>query len=297
MEDLNVNFAIWNCSWVPLFEQLFISKDYDTNLRFVKKNLWKTTGQLFRLDEKLVSGQREATGVSLINLQDFSLGVDNLIAQSSLPIFHCQLCALFVKNRRHVVSWKKQIQWYSDNNYFKYLNRIDRQLVKLEWMIFPGFTTVGTSIRINGRLENYSESENFTGRIIFMSMFNDIVWDAKGNDESCVNDSKTNKEYAERFLRGLSWRLDPKRSGAELTMANQMDVRIELPRKCCRISKDPIIRYSGVPTPYREYNWEAKEEERHQFTSKEVWKVCMESIELLLQMVISVNQLSFFTEQ
>ena len=60
-------------------------------------------------------------------------------------------------------------------------------------------------IRINGRLENYSEPENFTGRIIFMSMFNDIVWDAKGNDESCVNDSKTNKEYAERFLRGLSF--------------------------------------------------------------------------------------------
>ena len=27
------------------------------------------------------------------------------------------------------------------------------------------------------------EPENFTGRIIFMSMFNDIVRDAKGNDE------------------------------------------------------------------------------------------------------------------
>ena len=25
--------------------------------------------------------------------------------------------------------------------------------------------------------------ENFTVRIIFMSMFNDIVWDAKGNEE------------------------------------------------------------------------------------------------------------------
>ena len=35
-----------------------------------------------------------------------------------------------------------------------------------------------------------------------MSMLNDIVWDAKGNDELCVNDSKTIKEYAERFPRG-----------------------------------------------------------------------------------------------
>ena len=164
MEDLNVNFDIWNCSWVPLFEQLFISKDYDTNLRFVK-NLWKTTGQLFRLDEKLVSGQREATGVSLINLQDFSLGVDKRIAQSSLSIFHCQglrllrLCTLFVKNRRHVVSWKKQIQWYSDNNYFKYLNRIDRQLVKLEWMIFQGSESTDVwKITVNQRTSQAGSS-------------------------------------------------------------------------------------------------------------------------------------------
>ena len=28
-----------------------------------------------------------------------------------------------------------------------------------------------------------------------MSMFNDIVWDAKGNDELCVNNSKTIEVY------------------------------------------------------------------------------------------------------
>ena len=35
-----------------------------------------------------------------------------------------------------------------------------------------------------------------------MSMFGDIVWDAKGKDELCVNNLKTIKEYAERFPRG-----------------------------------------------------------------------------------------------
>ena len=34
-----------------------------------------------------------------------------------------------------------------------------------------------------------------------MSMFSDIVWAAKGNDELCVNNSKTITEYAERFPR------------------------------------------------------------------------------------------------
>ena len=43
------------------------------------------------------------------------------------------------------------------------------------------------------------EPENFTGRSIFISMFDDIEWGEKGNDEVCVNNSKTIKEYAERF--------------------------------------------------------------------------------------------------
>ena len=46
------------------------------------------------------------------------------------------------------------------------------------------------------------EPENFTDRIIFISMFNDIVWDAKGHDQLCVNNSETIQEYAERFPRG-----------------------------------------------------------------------------------------------
>ena len=42
-----------------------------------------------------------------------------------------------------VESWKKQIQWYSDNDHFSELNRINGQLVEFEWKIFPGFTTSG----------------------------------------------------------------------------------------------------------------------------------------------------------
>ena len=90
-----------------------------------------------------------------------------------------------------------------------------------------------------------------------MSMFNDIVWDAKGNDELCVNISKAViKSMQKDFLAviGLSWCPDPKRCGTELAMANQMDLGNERWRKCCRISKIPVIRYSDVPAPWREDN-------------------------------------------
>ena len=67
-----------------------------------------------------------------------------------------------------------------------------------------------------------------------MSMFNDIVWDAKGNENYVKTIQKTIQEYAEKFpaIIGLSQGLDLRRSGTELTIANQMDLGIERQRTC-----------------------------------------------------------------
>ena len=68
-----------------------------------------------------------------------------------------------------------------------------------------------------------------------------------------------------------------------------MDLGIELKRKCCRTSQDPVIRYSVVPVPWR-----------GQLRSKRGGKTSIhfngntENFELLLQMVTSVNQLSLY---
>ena len=157
-----------------------------------------------------------------------------------------------------VESLKKQIQWYSDNNYFSELNRIDGQPMEFEWKIFPGFTTVGIFNQIQQMMgELQYEPQNFTGRLIFMSMFNDIVWDATGNDELCVKlffkqlSSMLKDSFA---VIGLSQSLDLTRSGTELTIANQMNLGTELQRKCCRTSQDLVIRCSVVPVPWREEN-------------------------------------------
>ena len=125
-----------------------LGKDCDMNLRFVKIYLWKTTGQFFRETEKLISGQTETTGISLINFQDkggyrqayCTVELINIPLPKSMssPI----LCSVWEKWKNLVESWKKQIQWYSDNSSFSELNRIDGQLVEFEWTFFPGFSTV-----------------------------------------------------------------------------------------------------------------------------------------------------------
>ena len=253
---------------------LHLGKDYYMNLRYAKNHLWKTLGQHFKETERVVS-RTETTSISLINFQDFKVGIDELIAQSSSPIFHCQTLVisdsvlyLGKMGDDPVESWKEQIEWYSGNNYFFCeFNRTDGQPMEFEWKIFPGFTTMVILNEIQQMMgELQCDSENYTGRIIFMSMFKDIVWDAKGNDEICENNSKTNENYARRFLSviGLSWSLDLKRSGTELTIANHMDLGTELQRKCCSTSQDLVILHSVIPVPCREENQEAKEVERHQ---------------------------------
>ena len=141
-----------------------LGKDNDTNLRFVKNYLWKTTGQLFKKREQLIIGQTESTGINLINFQDLRWVSTSLFHSRTYQYATAKVCVF----SDSVDSWKKQIQQYSDNDYFSELNRIDKQLMEFEWKIFLGFTTVGILDEIQqllGKLQ--CEPENITGRIIF----------------------------------------------------------------------------------------------------------------------------------
>ena len=46
------------------------------------------------------------------------------------------------------------------------------------------------------------QPENFTGRIIFMSMFNDISWRSKDNKKECESSAQLVSLYAKRFSPG-----------------------------------------------------------------------------------------------
>ena len=57
------------------------------------------------------------------------------------------------------------------------LDKIDDEPMEFEWNIFPGFTTLQLSRKVQELLLRLSVTpEKFTGRIIFMSMFNVISW-------------------------------------------------------------------------------------------------------------------------
>ena len=69
------------------------------------------------------------------------------------------------------------------------------------------------------------EPENFTGRIIFMSMFNDISWGSKEIERECELSAQLVSMYAKRFSVGRWSFLGPgsERSGVVLTNANHKE--------------------------------------------------------------------------
>ena len=65
---------------------------------------------------------------------------------------------------------------------------------------FPGITTLQLCGKVTDLLSRLGEApETFTGRILCMSMFNDISCDNKGNEEQCVVNSKVVSILAKKF--------------------------------------------------------------------------------------------------
>ena len=70
-DDLDVNLAIWGIFLnTTLRAAVHLGQDYEANLRYVKNNLWNSVGQLFGEAGRLISEQKQITGVSTNDFQD-----------------------------------------------------------------------------------------------------------------------------------------------------------------------------------------------------------------------------------
>ena len=75
--------------------------------------------------------------------------------------------------------------------------------MEFEWNIFPGFTTVQLVHEVQELLSRLSVTPSkFTGRIIFMSMFNDISWGSKDIQKERESCAQFVSLYAMRFGAG-----------------------------------------------------------------------------------------------
>ena len=75
--------------------------------------------------------------------------------------------------------------------------------MEFEWNMFTGFTTLQLCNKVQELLSRLSVTpEKFTGRIFFMSMFNDISWGSPDNEQECELSAKLVTTNAKRFSPG-----------------------------------------------------------------------------------------------
>ena len=84
-------------------------------------------------------------------------------------------------------AWKNRVGGARAEKSYRYYDAINGESTEFEWNIFPGFTTLQLCDKITDLLSRSGEApETFTGRILLMSMFNDISCDRKGNKDECL---------------------------------------------------------------------------------------------------------------
>ena len=97
-------------------------------------------------------------------------------------------------------AWKNRIEWITTDKSYRDYDGINGESTEFECNIFPGLTALQLCGEATDLLSTLGEApETFTGRILFMSMFNDISCDGKGNKEECLANARVVSVFAKKF--------------------------------------------------------------------------------------------------
>ena len=159
--------------------------------------------RLFNETGKLISEQTEITGVSTFGFRDATWMSTNLLCSRAYQIstakayvFSDSVLCVGKMGDGPIATWKSKIEWCSENNHFKDMNRIDDMPTEFEWKIFPGIMTLGLLEKIQSLMRDLQcEPEHFTDRIIVQRH----CMGRKGNVERCEYNSPTVAKYARKF--------------------------------------------------------------------------------------------------
>ena len=102
--------------------------------------------------------------------------------------------------------WERQLEWFKDSSQYRTLD--------------TGFSTLELLREVQKFMSNMGEPVQIQGRIIFMSMLNDIIWVNKDNETECIANSTLVSLYSQKDFQqdvGHSSDLCQKQSGTPLT--------------------------------------------------------------------------------
>ena len=194
---------------VTLESAVFMGKKYLDNCHSITNTKDLTLKQMFDISTRLVSEQDEISGLETIGWENHSWKYMSLIGDErvinlqrrKVYVFSDSVLCLgkIFENTQSNDAWKQRLGWFKSSPEYRDLDIIDGEPMEFEWNIFPGFNTLQLSEEVKSLLLRLGETpENFTGRIIFMSMFNDISCGTKDNEQECLANARLVCLYARR---------------------------------------------------------------------------------------------------
>ena len=167
----------------------FMGKNFSTIQSVVKNQEDLTLKQMFDVTAQCVHNQDEINGLDKILWENYWT---NLSLINDAVVINLQSTKVFVfsdsvlclgKVFQHLESneaWKNRVAGIRSEKSYRDYDAISGESTEFEWNIFPGFTTLQHCDKIKDLLSDLGQTpDNFTGRIPFMSMFNDISCDRK----------------------------------------------------------------------------------------------------------------------
>ena len=189
----------------------FMGKNFQNNQNSIMNTSDLTLKKMFDISAKLVSEQDEIFKVDTIPLDKHSWKYLSLIGDETIiNLQRAKVCVFsdsvlclgrvreYPKSNE---SWKNRIEWITTSQSYRDYDGISGEPTEFEWNIFPRLTTLQLCGKVTDLLSKLGETpETFTGRIPFMSMFNDISCDKKDNEEECLANAEVLLSiYAKKF--------------------------------------------------------------------------------------------------
>ena len=195
---------------VTMESAVFMGKNFQNNCQSIANTKDLTLRQMFDTSTRLVSEQDEISGLETIGWEKHSWKYLSLIGDER--VMNLQRTKVYVfsdsvlclgkihENTQSKDAWEDRLGWFKSSPEYRNFGRIDGEPMEFEWNIFPGFNKLQLSEEAKRLLWRLDETpENFTGRIIFVSMFNDISCGSKDNEQECLANAKLVSLYAKRF--------------------------------------------------------------------------------------------------
>ena len=160
-----------------------------------------------------MSEQDEISGLETIGWENHSwkylslIGDERIInlQHTEVYVFSDSVLCLgkIFENPQSNDAWEQRLGWSKSSSVYRSFDRIDGEPMEFVWNIFTGFNTLQLSDEVKSLLLRLGETpENFKGRIIFTSMFNDISCGSRDNEKECMSNANLFSLYAKRFGEG-----------------------------------------------------------------------------------------------